>query len=65
MRGAAAIRFAAAADLRPAAWATLERRDVDKARRTVNVRGTDSSLAPRGSLDGGGLDGARDAAAAA
>jgi len=39
-RGAAAIRFAAATGLRPGEWAELERRDVDRARRIVQVRGT-------------------------
>jgi integrase len=39
-RGAAAVRFAAATGLRPAEWAHLEWSDVDKGRRTINVRGT-------------------------
>ena len=37
---AAAVRFAAATGLRPSEWASVERRDVDKARRVVLVRGT-------------------------
>lgn len=39
-RGAAAIRFAAATGLRPSEWAHIERRDVDRARRVLSVRGT-------------------------
>jgi integrase len=37
---AAAVRFAAATGLRPAEWASVERRDVDKARQVLLVRGT-------------------------
>ena len=39
-RGAAAITFAAATGLRPSEWAHVERRDVDRARRILTVRGT-------------------------
>lgn len=39
-RGAAAARFAAATGLRPSEWANLERRDVDRTRSTITVRGT-------------------------
>lgn len=39
-RGAAAIRFAAATGLRPAEWAKVEHRDVDRTRRVLGVRGT-------------------------
>jgi integrase len=39
-RGAAAVTFAAATGLRPAEWAQVERRDVDRARRILTVRGT-------------------------
>lgn len=37
---AAAVRFPAATGLMPAEWASIERRDVDKARRVMHVRGT-------------------------
>ena len=39
-REAAAVRFAAATGLRPAEWASLQRRDVDRVRRVVMVEGT-------------------------
>jgi integrase len=35
---AAAVKFAAATGLRPAEWAAVERRDVDRARRVVLVQ---------------------------
>ena len=39
-RDAAAVEFAAATGLRPAEWASVERQDVDRARRVLRVRGT-------------------------
>src|SRR5918995_642437 len=39
-RGAAAITFAAATGLRPSEWAHVERRDIDRTRRILTVRGT-------------------------
>ena len=44
---AAAVRFAASTGMRPAEWASLERRDVDKARRVAFVRGTKTSKSRR------------------
>jgi integrase len=43
----AAVRFAAATGLRPAEWASVERRDVDQARRLVFVRGTKTARSRR------------------
>ncbi len=39
-REAAAVEFAAATGLRPAEWASVERGDIDKGRRVLQVRGT-------------------------
>ena len=39
-RDAAPVEFAAAAALRPSEWASVERCDIDKARRLLQVRGT-------------------------
>jgi integrase len=46
-RGAAAVTFAAATGLRPAEWATLERRDVDRVRHVLTVRGTKTQRSRR------------------
>jgi integrase len=46
-RGAAAVRFAAATGLRPGEWSRLERRDVDRARRAIDVRGTKTRASRR------------------
>ena len=46
-RGAAAITFAAATGLRPAEWANAERRDVDRGRRVLTVRGTKTQRSRR------------------
>ena len=47
-RDGAAARFAAATVLRPAEWAHLERRDVDRKRRVVQGRGTKTVRSRRG-----------------
>ncbi|MFN0154168.1 MAG: tyrosine-type recombinase/integrase [Gaiella sp.] len=41
------IRFAAATGMRPSEWATLERRDIDRERRRVTVRGTKTARSHR------------------
>ena len=46
-RGAAAITFAAATGLRPAEWGNAERRDIDKSRRILTVRGTKTQRSRR------------------
>jgi integrase len=46
-RGAAAIAFAAATGLRPSEWAQVERRDVDRSRRILTVRGTKTQRSRR------------------
>ena len=46
-RGAAAITFAAATGLRPSEWARVERRDVDRSRRILTVRGTKTKRSHR------------------
>ena len=46
-RGAAAVRFAAATGLRPAEWASVERRDIDRVRRVLSVRGTKTQRSKR------------------
>jgi len=43
----AAVRFAAATGLRPQEWASVERRDVDRKRRVVLVRGTKTARSRR------------------
>ena len=46
-RGAAAVRFTAASGLRPGEWSRLERKDVDRARRIISVRGTKTRASRR------------------
>ena len=40
IRGAAAVRFASETGLRPGEWSRLERKDVDRTRRVISVKGT-------------------------
>jgi integrase len=44
---AAAVRLAAATGLRPSEWACIERRDVDRGRRVLTVRGTKTARSRR------------------
>jgi integrase len=46
-RGAAAVRFAAATGLRPAEWANLQRKDIDRTQRVVDVKGTKTRASRR------------------
>lgn len=46
-KGAAAVRFAASTGLRPSEWASVERRDVDRARHVLTVRGTKTARSRR------------------
>jgi integrase len=46
-RGAAVVRFAAATGLRPGEWSRVERRDLDRARRVLSVRGTKTQASRR------------------
>lgn len=46
-RGAAAVTLAASTGLRPAEWANLERRDLDRSRRVLTVRGTKTQRSRR------------------
>jgi integrase len=46
-RASAAVRFAAATGLRPSEWASVERRDVDRTLRVLDVRGTKTHRSKR------------------
>ena len=46
-RGAAAVSVAVSTGLRPAEWANLDRRDVDRTRRVLTVRGTKTQRSRR------------------